>query len=185
MRPPRDPVVFDAAALFAQLRELDRRFDPAAPRHWHFSFRHEIFERLAAVAEDLLDAMVSALGREPRALEPHLSQAGLQIDERGRRQIGLPQAEIDFTDTLAPAELRRLHAAFEDFSERHGLTYEGVDTYEALADDWRPAETVPAAPRAPARKTGSKKPAAKKAAAPKAPPAKKSAPKKAPRKSAR
>lgn len=134
---PAPSMKFDAAALFAHLRELDK--EPEARRFhkvWHFSFHHQDFQHLSGVAETLLDGMIATLGRTPRRLEPSLAETQLHIDERGNKTNGPPVAEIVFTDYLAENELAKLHLAFKALAERHEIVYEGLACYDPPDADW-------------------------------------------------
>ena len=134
MPSPRDPLAHDAAALFAHLRESGA--DPALPRHWSFEVRAGEFSALAAAAEDLLDTLIAALGREPSLLEPRLLRAKVELDALGRPRTGRPVAEIDFSDALEETELAGIHAALGAFAARQGLEYEGVQCCEAVDSAW-------------------------------------------------
>jgi hypothetical protein len=114
---------FDIDAKFQHLVKLGE--DLSKPREWHFSLRSKKSElpKLTKLGESLL-----------KDFEVHL-QEEVETWVGEKKTMGPPLLSIVRTAVLTPAEVKKLAKKFETLAKKHGFTYDGVSSYEAVDFD--------------------------------------------------
>lgn len=134
-----DDLKFDAAALYAHLRDIGD--EPEAPFLWSFGFSSPIADELEAVVEDLGEIAVETLAISSENIAFELAESVNFIDEDGYESTGPPYLSLEFTGVLTESELQNLHERFQEQCLHTPVTYDGVSYYTLPDDDgWDEAE---------------------------------------------